>query len=102
MDSDLHMMEPDGLWERYLDEPFKKFAPNFERRAGGSPNQPIIQIGPLALGEMSKRPRTAASCAPGLRGRDRGAGESDGTVDIERESRHLRPATVSSTSSWVS
>ena len=27
MDSDLHTMEPDGLWERYLDEPFKKLAP---------------------------------------------------------------------------
>jgi predicted TIM-barrel fold metal-dependent hydrolase len=63
MDSDLHTMEPDGLWERYLDEPFKKFAPKFERRAGGSPNQPIIQIGPLALGEMSKHPRTAAAGA---------------------------------------
>ncbi len=60
MDSDLHTMEPDGLWERYLDEPFKKFAPRFERRSGGSPNQPIIQIGSLALGEMSKHPQTAA------------------------------------------
>jgi len=60
MDSDLHTMEPDGLWERYLDAPFKKFAPKFERRLEQSPNQPIIKIGPLALGEMSKRPRTAA------------------------------------------
>ena len=34
MDSDLHTMEPDGLWERYLDEPFKKFAPRFVRRDG--------------------------------------------------------------------
>ena len=25
MDSDLHTMEPDGLWERYLAEPFKPF-----------------------------------------------------------------------------
>lgn len=60
MDSDLHTMEPDGLWERYLDAPFKKFAPTFERRFEQSPNQPIIRIGQLALGEMSKRPRTAA------------------------------------------
>jgi predicted TIM-barrel fold metal-dependent hydrolase len=60
MDSDLHTMEPDGLWERYLDEPFKKFAPRFERRPEVSPNQPIIQIGQLALGEMSKSSRTAA------------------------------------------
>src|SRR5262245_50143428 len=41
MDSDLHTMEPDGLWERYLDEPFKKFAPTFERRPEQSPHQPI-------------------------------------------------------------
>ncbi|MGH7315358.1 MAG: amidohydrolase family protein [Candidatus Rokuibacteriota bacterium] len=60
MDSDLHTMEPDGLWERYLDEPFRKFAPRFERRPEQSPNQPIIQIGQLALGEMSKRAHTAA------------------------------------------
>jgi predicted TIM-barrel fold metal-dependent hydrolase len=60
MDSDLHTMEPDGLWERYLDEPFRKFAPTFERRPELSPNQPIIKIGALALGEMSKRPREAA------------------------------------------
>ena len=33
MDSDLHTMEPDGLWARYLDEPFKKFAPTFTRPA---------------------------------------------------------------------
>jgi predicted TIM-barrel fold metal-dependent hydrolase len=60
MDSDLHTMEPDGLWERYLDEPFKKFAPKFERRPEQSPSQPTIQIGELTLGEMSKRPWTAA------------------------------------------
>jgi predicted TIM-barrel fold metal-dependent hydrolase len=60
MDSDLHTMEPDGLWERYLEEPFKRFAPTFERRPEQAPNQPIIKIGDLALGEMSKRPREAA------------------------------------------
>jgi uncharacterized protein len=52
-------MEPDGLWERYLDEPFRKFAPRFLRRAENAPNQPIIQIGELAIGEMSRRPHTA-------------------------------------------
>src|SRR5262249_8421469 len=31
MDSDLDTMEPDGLWERYLEEPFKKFAPKLVR-----------------------------------------------------------------------
>src|SRR5260370_37079893 len=59
MDSDLHTMEPDGLWARYLEEPFKKFAPTFVRRAENAPNQPIIRIGDLELGEMSKRPHTA-------------------------------------------
>ena len=59
MDSDLHTMEPDGLWDRYLDPPFKKFAPTFERKAENAPNQPIIGVGALAIGEMSKRTRTA-------------------------------------------
>jgi len=29
MDSDLHMMEPDDLWARYLDEPYRAQAPRF-------------------------------------------------------------------------
>src|SRR5690242_7163860 len=60
MDSDLHTMEPDGLWARYLDEPFKKFAPQFLRGTANSPNQPVIKIGDLELGAMPRRPRTAA------------------------------------------
>ena len=28
LDSDLHMMEPDDLWARYLDEPYRANAPN--------------------------------------------------------------------------
>ena len=59
LDSDLHTMEPDGLWEEYLEEPFKKFAPRFTRRSDASQNQPIIRIGDLDIAEMSKRPRTA-------------------------------------------
>ena len=59
LDSDLHTMEPDGLWERYLDEPFKKFAPKFTRREDNAPNQPVISIGNLELAEFSKRARTA-------------------------------------------
>jgi predicted TIM-barrel fold metal-dependent hydrolase len=61
MDSDLHTMEPDDLWERYLDAPFKKFAPQFARKAQNAPNQPIIQIGDLTIGEMSIRPKEAAA-----------------------------------------
>ena len=60
MDSDLHTMEPDGLWEKSLDEPFRKFAPKFLRGTEQAPNQPVIKIGDLELGEMSKRPRMAA------------------------------------------
>jgi uncharacterized protein len=59
LDSDLHTMEPDGLWEQYLEEPFKKFAPRFTRPTEGAPNQPIIKIGEVEIAEMSKRPRTA-------------------------------------------
>jgi predicted TIM-barrel fold metal-dependent hydrolase len=59
MDSDLHTMEPDDLWERYLDAPFKKFAPRFTRRAENAPNQPVIQVGDLTIGEMSLRPKSA-------------------------------------------
>jgi hypothetical protein len=59
LDSDLHTMEPDGLWERYLDEPFKKFAPRFTRREDNAPNQPVIVVGDLEIAEFSKRPSTS-------------------------------------------
>src|ERR1700740_259842 len=29
LDSDLHMMEPDDLWARYLDEPYRANPPRF-------------------------------------------------------------------------
>src|SRR5262249_22296442 len=60
MDSDLHTMEPDDLWERYLDAPFKKFAPKFERKAQNPPNQPIIQVADVTIGEASQRPKEAS------------------------------------------
>jgi predicted TIM-barrel fold metal-dependent hydrolase len=63
MDSDLHTMEPDGLWEQYLEEPFRKFAPRFTRRADQAPNQPTIQVGERTIAEFS---RTAVSRAVGL------------------------------------
>src|SRR2546428_6078126 len=59
LDSDLHTMEPDNLWEKYLDAPFKKFAPQFTRGSENASNQPVIRIGALEIGEMSKRPQTA-------------------------------------------
>src|SRR6185369_7114201 len=60
MDSDLHTMEPDDLWEKYLDEPFRKAAPTFTRGGERAPNQPTIQVGALTIGEMSIRPTSAA------------------------------------------
>src|SRR3989441_7844744 len=59
LDSDLHTMEPDGLWEKYLDAPFKQFAPQFTRRSENASNQPVIRIGELEIGETSKRPQAA-------------------------------------------
>jgi predicted TIM-barrel fold metal-dependent hydrolase len=63
MDSDLHTMEPDGLWERYLEEPFKAYAPRFARAADGPPNQPTIRVGDLTIGEMTVRPRLVKASA---------------------------------------
>ena len=63
LDSDLHTMEPDDLWGKYLEEPFKRFAPVFTRREVNAPNQPTIQVGDLTLGEMTIRPKTAAAGA---------------------------------------
>ncbi len=59
LDSDLHTMEPDDLWPKYLDEPFKKYAPQFLRGTANAPNQPVIKIGAVEIGEMSKRTHTA-------------------------------------------
>ena len=59
LDSDLHTMEPDGLWETYLEEPFRKFAPSFVRRTENASNQPVIRVGALEIGEMSMRPQSA-------------------------------------------
>jgi predicted TIM-barrel fold metal-dependent hydrolase len=59
LDSDLHTMEPDGLWADYLEEPFKMFAPQFLRSTDRAPNQPVIRIGDIEIAEFSKRPRTA-------------------------------------------
>jgi predicted TIM-barrel fold metal-dependent hydrolase len=59
LDSDLHTMEPDGLWAEYLEEPFKKLAPQFLRSTERAPNQPVIRIGDIEIAEFSKRPRTA-------------------------------------------
>src|SRR5207244_10938597 len=56
---DLHTMEPDDLWPKYLDEPFKRYAPQFLRGTANAPNQPVIKIGTIEIAEMSKRAHTA-------------------------------------------
>ncbi len=63
MDSDLHTMESDDLWQRYLDEPFKNSAPSFRRATEGPPNQPTIRIGDLTIGEMTLRPESGRAAA---------------------------------------
>ena len=63
MDSDLHTMEPDDLWQRYLDEPFKRFAPTFTRAPEGPPNQPTIHVKDLTIAEMTLRPKSVAAAA---------------------------------------
>jgi predicted TIM-barrel fold metal-dependent hydrolase len=63
MDSDLHTMEPDDLWSRYLDGPFRSAAPTFARASGGPPNQPTIRVGRLTIGEMTTRPSSVRAAA---------------------------------------
>ena len=61
MDSDLHTMEPDDLWQKYLAEPFRKAAPTFTRGGERAPNQPTIQVGGLTVGEMSEMPASGGN-----------------------------------------
>ena len=96
MDSDLHTMEPDGLWETYLEEPFRKFAPSFVRREQNASNQPLIRIGGIEIGEMSgaRRAPWSARISSGALGQlcqalqaERGAlsqGRDDGTAGAGR------------------
>jgi predicted TIM-barrel fold metal-dependent hydrolase len=63
MDSDLHTMEPDDLWVRHLEEPFRAFAPTFNRARTGPPNQPTIGIGDLSIGAMTVLPSSVRAAA---------------------------------------
>ena len=63
MDSDLHTMEPDSLWEKYLDEPFRKAAPRFVRTWRHPRSMAQYPVGhPARVAEIERR--TAA--LPGL------------------------------------
>jgi hypothetical protein len=72
LDSDLHMMEPDDLWARYLDEPYRANAPRFfgaqqQKLAGNSGdkgNADVIEgmeVLGLAIPAHGKMPSAAAS-----------------------------------------
>ena len=63
LDSDLHTMEPDDLWFRYLDGPFKKFAPTFTRSPEGPPDQPTIRIQDRIIGDMTIAPDSVRPAA---------------------------------------
>ena len=44
MDSDLHAMEPDDLWERYLEEPFRDQMPRIVHDPGAAWTQPTMLV----------------------------------------------------------
>lgn len=44
MDSDLHTMEPDDLWDRYLEEPYRSNPPQIIHDAGAAQNQPAMIV----------------------------------------------------------
>lgn len=51
MDSDLHTIEPDDLWQRYLEEPFKKFDPATVRTL----KRPAVHTAQAAIGERTAK-----------------------------------------------
>ena len=64
MDSDMHIIEPPDLWERYIDPAFKSQAP---RRWPGPENPSVLEVGgkvypnrPINL-RPTTRPCTASS-----------------------------------------
>src|SRR5258708_10018033 len=72
LDSDLHMMEPDDLWARYLDEPYRANAPRFfgaqqqklADNSGDKGNADVIEgmeVPGLAIPAHGKMPSAAAS-----------------------------------------
>jgi uncharacterized protein len=72
LDSDLHMMEPDDLWVRYLDEPHRANPPSFfgaqqQRLAGNSVDKSNadtiegMEVQGLAIPAHGKSPTAAAS-----------------------------------------
>ena len=81
LDSDLHMMEPDDLWARYLDEPFRANPPRFfggQKKAltqnaedkGNADTIRSMEVQGLAIPAFVKS-QTAAASARELRRRSR-------------------------------
>ena len=88
LDSDLHMMEPDDLWTRYLDEPFRssnpprflsaqqqQLTPSSEDK-GNADRIEGIEVQGLAIPAHGKSPSAAASRRE-LRRRSRPASPRD-------------------------
>ena len=78
LDSDLHMMEPDDLWARYLDEPYRANAPRFfGAQHRNSPTIPRIRTTPTSSREWRCKGfpfrRTAKCRAPRRHGANCGA-----------------------------
>ena len=61
MDSDLHTMEPDDLWDRYLEAPYRDRLPQFTHRDDRASHVPLIQLGHLSIGDyMDDQPTLTA------------------------------------------
>ena len=51
MDSDLHTMEPDNLWDRYLEKPYRNRLPQFTHEKDWASHVPLIKMGELSIGD---------------------------------------------------
>lgn len=59
MDSDFHLMEPDDLWDRYLDEEWKPQAPKFTHNPLFPPSTPIMVVQGKAIPAYIEHPAAA-------------------------------------------
>jgi hypothetical protein len=97
LDSDLHMMEPDDLWTRYLDEPYRANAPRFfgaqqQKLADDSEdkgNEDVIErmeVQGLAIPAHGKMPSAAAVVI-----RMEGSHDAVPQGEVRRTTRRLTP-----------
>ena len=64
LDSDLHMMEPDDLWARYLDEPYRANPPRF---FGGQQQKLAESAEDKGNADVDRGDGGAGACHPGAR-----------------------------------